>query len=142
MSRRQEIIDAIRGRLTGLEFFGKVVELNSVPFEKQDLPAVTFGEAMTTIEYPGRREDLRTHKMLVVFTVAVAETTEGGATTREAMMKVCEAIGLTQQERTLNNLCMRTSQTRNSLDRDQQGQWLFTGTIEYQFEYTLKAEEI
>lgn len=142
MSRRQEIIDAIRTRLQGLNFFLKVVEMNGSDFEKSDLPAVTFGEGMTEISYPGRREDLRRHAMRVVFTVAVAETGDGGAATRAAMMKICEAIGLDQQTRTLNGLAHRVSQTRNSLDRDEFGQWLRTGTVEYLFEYVLNTEEI
>ncbi len=157
-SVRQQIIEKIAAGLAGIQAgdtvvvdsrdseithtysttFAVVREHNQQPWSEDELPAISFGEVEANLEFPQGDHGLSWHNLILYVQIFVAETDQGAHTCRSALHDVI-AWFASQKRRIggprLDGLADSMRMLRNRLDLSETGQWLGSGSIQFQIRY-------
>ncbi|HEX8773258.1 MAG TPA: hypothetical protein VF735_06595 [Pyrinomonadaceae bacterium] len=140
MSRRQQIIDAMKTRFSAITTAGgyatnignQVHEWRTTEIPADGLPAQSLRDPVDEVTLPDKDSLMHRHHLNVILDLVIQESAEQATEARKALADVVKAIGV---DPTWGGLAARTLPRREQIMTDAQGNWLGGARMEFVVEY-------
>jgi hypothetical protein len=142
-SRRQQIIDAIKTRLTAITTVGGYVtnlgnsldEWRTTPFSEEELPGINLKDISEPVTYASRNSGSVLRQLNVIADLVFKETDCSATLARAGLADVETAIAV---DPTWGSLARQTIMSESRLMTDENGLWLGGSRISFTVEYFTK----